>query len=564
MGTDAGVRTVDAVSVLEPPHASAMLRWVDEHASDGIVTTDAALVVRSWNHWMAALTGLAGSQVIGRPLLDVFPSLRERGLDRRYAGALRGAVQVLSQRLHQFIFPDMRAINGQQMLQSGRIVPLYDGSTIVGTLTVTEDVTERVAAERELRAQIATAQAALATAETASRVKDEFLATLSHEIRTPLNAVLGWSRILIERDNPDIALVRRALDIIDRNARAQLTLIGDLLDMARISAGKVRLEVAPVDLTVVVLAAVDVMRPAADSKGVRLIVNLAPALPLLAGDADRLQQVVWNLLSNAVKFTDAEGHVTVGLRADHHAVRLTVTDTGHGIAPAFLPAVFERFKQADASSSRRHGGLGIGLALVKDLVELHGGTVRVDSGGAGMGTTFSVVLPLRVPASVADDTAAPETCVAATAENLAGVRVIVVDRDEESVGIARRILVAAGAEVAAVSCAAEAAATICRSTDAERPHVVVVEIGRPAEEGYVLLQQMRAFPAQLGGRLPAIAVSVHATAQDRKRALKAGFKAYVAKPLIAQLLRAAVANAVAVGPPERRQSARKIHRQLKG
>jgi PAS domain S-box-containing protein len=555
------MKTVDALPVQQSPHASAMLRWVDEHVSDGVVTTDVALVVRSWNHWMATVTGLAASQVIGRPLFDVFPSLRERGLDRRYADALHGGVQVLSQRLHQFIFPDARAGNGHQMLQSGRIVPLYDGTTVVGTLTVTEDVTERVAAERELRAQIATAQTALATAETASRVKDEFLATLSHEIRTPLNAVLGWSRILIERDNPDDALVRRAMEIIDRNARAQLTLIGDLLDMARISAGKVRLEVAPVDLTAVVLAAVDVMRPAADSKGVQLIADLAPHVPQLAGDADRLQQVVWNLLSNAVKFTDAGGQVTVELRAADEVIRLTVTDTGDGIAPAFLPAVFERFKQADPSSSRRHGGLGIGLALVKDLVELHGGTVKVDSGGAGMGTTFSVLLPSRAETGVVKPAVASvDARIRTTTESLAGVRVIVVDDDEDAIELLTRTLVDAGAAVAAVSSAAEAIATICAVADAERPHVVVAEIGSPAEDGYSLLRQVRALPARLGGRLPAVAVSAFATAQDRKRALRAGFKDYVVKPITPRLLLAAVANAIAVGPPERRQSARKTTR----
>ncbi len=224
-------------------------------------------------------------------------------------------VKVLSQTLHRFILPAPRAGHkGEQMLQSGRIAPLYDGDAIVGTITVVEDVSERVASERELRAQIATAEAARVTAETASRVKDEFLATLSHEIRTPLNAVLGWTRILLARDEPDMATVKRAIEVIDRNASAQLTLIGDMLDMARIAAGKVRLEMAPVDLAAVVLAAIDVVRPAADGKGVRLITDLAPQLPPISGDADRLQQVIWNLLSNAVKFTDAGGSVTIGAR----------------------------------------------------------------------------------------------------------------------------------------------------------------------------------------------------------------------------------------------------------
>ncbi len=436
-----------------PAHDAAIVRWLDEHATDGVVTTDAALVIRGWNRWMAAATGLAASEVVGRPLMEVCPSLRERGLDLRYAGALRGQVQVLSQRLHRFIFPAARAAGAAQMPQGGRIAPLYDGDVIVGTITTVEDCTERVATEIELRNRIAAAQTALATAEIASRVKDEFLATLSHEIRTPLNAVLGWAHILIERESPDIALVRRAMDVIDRNARAQLTLIGDLLDMARISAGKVRLDIGPVDLTAVVLAAIDVVRPAADSKGVRLIADLGPQLPPLAGDADRLQQVVWNLLSNAVKFTDAGGQVTAELSTSEGMVRLTVTDTGHGIAAAFMPAVFERFKQADPSSSRRHGGLGIGLALVKDLVELHGGTVAVDSGGAGTGTTFTILLPSRAASARALPSDAAPDVSPVTVGSLAGIRVIVVDDDQDAVEIATRTLVDAGAAVAAVSSA---------------------------------------------------------------------------------------------------------------
>jgi PAS domain S-box-containing protein len=550
------MKMLDSIPISDSPHTAAILRWVDQHATDGVVTTDANLLVCSWNQWMASTTGLAPEDVIGHSLLEVFPSLADRGLDRRYAEALQGGVQVLSQRLHRFVFPTARtAAAPEQMLQSGRIAPLYDGTLIVGTITVIEDCTERLSTERELRAQIATAETALATAEVASRVKDEFLATLSHEIRTPLNAVLGWARILLERDDPDVALVRRAMDVIDRNARAQLTLIGDLLDMARISAGKVRLDVVPIDFTALVLAAIDVVRPAADSKGVRLSADLAPQLPPLVGDADRLQQVVWNLLSNAVKFTDAGGQVTVGLAVNGSTTRLTVTDTGHGIAPAFLPSVFERFKQADASSSRRHGGLGIGLALVKDLVEMHGGTVGVASEGPGLGTTFTVVLPSRASAGMAVQAETPVNESHVT-RSLSGVRVVIVDDDEDAVEILMRTLMDAGAVVAAVSSAAEALTTISTVNDEERPHVVVAEVGPPAEDGYALLRQVRALPARLGGRLPAVAVSAFATTQDRKRSLQAGFRDHIAKPFTPQLLLAAIANAVAAGPPERREPAR--------
>jgi PAS domain S-box-containing protein len=546
---------------LLPVHAglfsAAMMRWLNEHSSDGVVTTDTHLIVQSWNTWMATATGVPAAEIIGRSLLEAFPSLKDRGLDDRYADALGGRVQVLSQRLHRFIFPAIRAGRGsEQMLQGGRIAPLYDDDVIVGTITVIEDCSERASTERALRAQIERAEAARETAETASRVKDEFLATLSHEIRTPLNAVLGWARILLERDPLDAALVRRAMEVIDRNAKAQLTLIGDLLDMARISAGKVRLDVAAVDLAAVVLAAIDVVRPAADSKGVRLIADLAPQLPPLAGDADRLQQVVWNLLSNAVKFTDAGGKVMVGLSTVDGATRLTVSDTGQGITPAFLPAVFERFKQADPSSSRRSGGLGIGLALVKDLVELHGGVVTLDSAGVGAGTTATVTLPSRTPFDVAS---LPESLVAPQPEphrNLAGVRVLLVDDDPDAVEIVTRTLVDAGAIVAAATSAEEAIAALSAGADEERPHVVVADIGPPAESGYTLLSGLRALPAGLGGRLPVVSVSAFATTSDRRRAIKAGFESHVAKPFVPRLLLMAVAGALTGSAPERRGTVR--------
>ena len=351
---------------------AALLQWLQDHGDRGVFTTDSALRVQNWNQWLTNSTGLAAREVMGQPLFEVFPALVERGFDQYYAEALSGQVKVLSHSLHRFILPTTHGRTRDQMPQRGQIGPLFEGMRVVGTVTIVEDVTERVASERELRARIATAEKARAIAEAASRVKDEFLATLSHEIRTPLNAVLGWTRILRSRDF-DRKTVERAVEVIDRNASAQLTLISDMLDMARIATGKVRLDISDVDLCAIALAAIDVVRPAADAKGVKLITELDPRIPAIAGDHDRLLQVVWNLLSNAVKFTDAGGRVTITVNARGGIVRLSVSDTGHGIAPEFLSQVFERFKQADPSSSRRHGGLGLGLALVRELVELHGG-----------------------------------------------------------------------------------------------------------------------------------------------------------------------------------------------
>src|SRR6185436_7802146 len=291
---------------------AATLQWFNDHAADGIFTTDVELRIRSWNQWLQTATGIASTAAVGRALFDVLPALKERGFDQYYAEALRGEVKVLSHALHRHVISRARLASGEPMPQSGRIAPLVQGGVIVGTITVVVDVSERVATERELRAQIATAEEARQMAEEASRVKDEFLATLSHEIRTPLNAVLGWTRILRSR-TPDAAMLARAIDVIDRNASAQLTLVSDMLDMARITAGKVRLELRDVDLAATIASSLDVIRPAADAKGIEVSTDLPAGLLRVRGDEDRLLQVFWNLLSNAVKFTDAGGHISLRL-----------------------------------------------------------------------------------------------------------------------------------------------------------------------------------------------------------------------------------------------------------
>jgi PAS domain S-box-containing protein len=513
----------------------AMLRWLQDRGDRGVFTTDTTLRIRNWNQWLTAATGITSDDAIGQPLLILFPSLVERGFDQYYLEALSGQVKVLSHSLHKFVLPGS---DSAQMPQRGQIGPLVDDDSVVGTITLIEDVSERVATERELRDRIATAEKARRQAENASRVKDEFLATLSHEIRTPLNAVLGWTRILRSREC-DRATVERAMEVIERNASAQLTVISDMLDMARIATGKVRLDIADLDLSSIALAAIDVVRPAADAKGVRLSTDIAPGIPAVAGDRDRLLQVVWNLLSNAVKFTDGGGRVTVAVSADGGAVCLSVSDTGHGIPHAFLPQVFERFKQADASSARRHGGLGLGLALVRELVELHGGSVAVDSGGPGTGSTFTVLLPAR-PVG-APPLRPPEQGDVPSA--LGGIRILVVEDDPDAREIMVRSVTDVGASVTAVASVTEALAVLQREPlDAD---VVVTDIGMPGEDGYELLRQLRELPSERGGGLPAIAVTAYATGADRKRALQAGFAAHVSKPFAPATLISTIARAVA-------------------
>ena len=295
-----------------------------------------------------------------------------------------------------------------------------------------EDVTERVISERELRNQIASSEQARQMAEEASRLKDEFLATLSHEIRTPLNAVIGWTRIL--QTQPSVRSRAHALEVIERNALSQMRLVEDLLDMARIISGKLRLKIDAVSLEEVAQAAIDVVAPGAAAKKVTITTTFAPLLPLVSGDAERLQQVIWNLLSNALKFTEAGGQIHLDIARDAGNLRLSVRDTGAGIAPDFVPYVFDRFRQADASASRRHGGLGLGLSLVRQIVELHGGTVGVESGGVRQGSLFWVTLP-AVPDI--DRRAAPRA-IAADPVTLDGVTILIVDDETD----ARELLVA--------------------------------------------------------------------------------------------------------------------------
>ena len=518
---------------------SAMLEWAQNHGDRGVFTTDTSLRIKSWNSWLGVATGLSPATAIGQPLLELFPSLVERGLDQGYKEALAGQVKILSHSLHRYVLPS--ATGEEQMPQRGQISPLVGKGRVVGTLTIVEDVSERVATERELRARIAAAERARVTAETASRVKDEFLATLSHEIRTPLNAVLGWTQILQSRDF-DKETVRRAIEVIDRNASAQLTLISDMLDMARIATGKIRLEIVDLDVATIVRSAMDAVQPAATARDVALTTDFAPNLPTLRGDRDRLLQVVWNLLSNAVKFTDPGGRVIVGATASGNAVCLTVSDTGHGIPAQFLPQVFERFKQADASSARRHGGLGLGLALVRELVEMHGGTVKAESPGVGQGSTFTVMLPVTRA-----DAAAPPPLAAASASmpSLGGIRVLVVEDEPDAREILVQSLTDVGAAVTAVTCAREALAAL---HDGAHTDVVITDIGMPDHDGYSLLLELRKLSEEEGGRVPAIAVTAYATVEDRRRALEAGFVAHIAKPFAPKKLIATIARAVAARP----------------
>ena len=396
---------------------------------------------------------------------------------------------------------------------------------------VARDVTSDRAAEFARTTLLEDARLAKDAAEKASRAMDEFLATVSHELRTPLNAMLGWTRLLRSDTVPESARPK-ALETIERNATVQAQLIEDLLDISRIISGKMRLEVAPVDLVAVVESALEVVRPAADAKGVILRPVLDSSASHVTGDAARLQQVVWNLLANAVKFTPKGGRVDIRLVRIDSSVELTVRDTGVGIPVDFLPHVFERFRQADGASTRSHGGLGLGLAIVKNIVELHGGTASVESAGKGEGASFFVRLPLSLlrhtgttpvpsepPAGPFSFERPPE---------LIALRVLVVDDEDDARELLVAVLEQCGAIVTSVGSVREALAALAVEP---RPTIVVSDIGMPGEDGYALIKQIRKLPPDQGGRLPVVALTAYARTEDRTRALRAGFNMHMPKPV---------------------------------
>ena len=521
--------------------SSALLRWLDEVAAQGVFTTDEALVVRTWNRWLEHHTGIAAAAAIGQPLLDLLPDLPARGMDVHYRAALGGEARVLAYRFHKYLIAGRAG--GGEPAQSARIAPLSFGGAIVGTVTVVEDVSDRVASERELRSRIEASEAARAMAEEAVRVKDEFLATLSHEIRTPLNAVVGWTKILLSRQ-VEPAMLARALQAIDRNAVAQTRLIDDMLDMARIMSGKLRLEMQPIDLAAVAMAAIDVVAPTAAAKGVAVLTAIDTEAPWMMGDADRLQQIVWNLLSNAVKFTDSGGRVTLGISNAGGVLTLSVEDTGRGISPEFLPQIFERFRQADASSSRRHGGLGLGLSLVRQLVELHGGEVRATS-ELNAGSRFVVTFPGRTELSTDDDTAERRGQLA----ELTGVRVLVVEDEVDALELLSAALTPYGIEVLGASTSREALSQLDAAIEhGKPPQVIISDIGLPDEDGYRLMEQLRTRAKSKGGSIPVIAVTAYGRPQDKRRALAAGFCMHITKPVMPEALATSIA-AVLPAPP---------------
>jgi signal transduction histidine kinase len=518
------LRTRDAESAVR--RAASFWQTTFDSISDGVALLDPDFQVRRANRAFARLVGRAADEATGLRAEDLLP-----GLDRSALAPGGGAIDV--QRGDRWLEVSCDPVAGT----TGR----PEGAVLIVT-----DVTARREAERERARLLDSERAARQEAEKANRLKDEFLATLSHELRTPLNAIVGWATIL--RAKPaDAELAARAVAVIERNARSQKQLIEDILDVSRVVTGKLRLSIAPMDVCSVLEGALESVRPSAEAKQIALTADCAPELGSMDGDADRVRQVIWNLVSNAVKFTPAGGRVAVRARRDRGQVRLEVQDTGMGIEEGFLPHLFERFRQADSSSTRRHGGLGLGLAIVRHLVELHGGTVQAQSDGPGQGATFTVCLPVTAaPAAAAPSWPAAPAAVPEAARpsdtRLDGVRVLVVEDEPDTLDLVATILRERGAQVEAVSTTLDAREALTRT----RPDVLLSDIGLPGEDGLALIRTVRGLSAEDGGQVPAVALTAYARDQDRAQALEAGFQAHLTKPIRPLDLVQVVAN---LAPP---------------
>jgi PAS domain S-box-containing protein len=510
--------------------------WLEttlESIGDAVVATDVQARITFMNPVAENLTGWRFDDARGRASAEVFRIVNERTrqlVDSPVQRVLAEGV-VVGLANHTVLI----AKDGTEHPIDDSGAPIRNRSGgIVGVVLVFRDISARrraeserhnVAAERERLLE--SERAARSEAERASRVKDEFVAMVSHELRTPLNAILGWTHLMSQsRDDHDILV--RGLDVIVRNTRVQAQLISDLLDVSRIVSGKLRLTIEKLDMKPLVESAIDTVQQSAEAKHVSIRKQIE-ATSAIAGDSSRIQQIIWNLLSNAVKFTPEGGSIVVGLRQRKFDVELTVSDTGVGIRQEFLPHIFERFEQGNPSITRRFGGLGLGLAIAKHLVDLHGGTIDAESEGDGKGARFTVVLPTGSAVEMTNGTTHSESdaAAAAGADVLQGMRILVVEDERDTLDFVSRFLVSRGAEVVAATSAAQALALVPTA----RMNVLISDIGLPDVDGYELLREIRRLDASAAGGVPAIALTAYARAEDRLLAFRAGYQAHVAKPV---------------------------------
>jgi PAS domain S-box-containing protein len=521
-------RVLERTQALEALGASeAHYRTIVEVALDCIITIDADGNVVEFNPAAERTFGYEKQDVVGRELTALLVPVSSRADHRTNIARFlaTGGRSPVGRRLEMTVAK-----------RDGSEFPVEMALSAVGPgrgfAIIMQDVTERRKAAMVLEESQAERK----------RLRETFLSHVSHELRTPLTAILGWSNMLLA-GRLEGAAHDRALDIIHRNAQSQNQLISDLLDVSRIISGKLRLDLRTVELPAVIEAAVEATRPAAEAKGVRLTTALDPRAGPINGDADRLQQVVWNLITNAIKFTGEGGEVAVELRSVDSRVEITVRDSGMGIEPEFLPHIFDRFRQADPGTNRIHGGMGLGLSIVRQLVELHGGTVRAESEGEGKGATFTVSLPFVNFRREPERAEGLHFGAAGHAEincppSLHGLRVLAVDDEADTREMIRAVLEHCKMEVITAASASEALEVVAKS----RPDVLISDLGMPGEDGYALIAKVRALPAERGGHIPAAALTAYVRAEDRVKVLRSGFQLHVSKPLEPNELVAVVAN----------------------
>jgi PAS domain S-box-containing protein len=508
------------------------LAKVVESSDDAIISKDLNSIITSWNPAAERIFGYTAAEAIGKSIRMIIPAELQSEEDIVLAKIRAG------ERVDHYETIRQRK-DGDKLAISLTVSPILDDTgRVVGASKIARDVTERQRLERE-NARL------YVEARDANRMKDDFLAVLSHELRTPLNAIVGYSRLLrggmLEGDQ-----VERALETVERNSRWLTQIVEDVLDVSRIISGKIRFDVRPVELPPVIDNAIATVLPAAEAKGVKLQMLIDPRAPVVSGDADRLQQVVWNLLSNAVKFTPRHGRIQVRLERVNSHVEIVVSDTGAGIREDFLPHVFERFRQGDTGPTRKTGGLGLGLAIVRHIVEMHGGTVQALSEGEGKGSTFVVRLPLQIVQTAATPTEKREHPLTASGaplpalQDLSGVRVLAVDDEADSRGLLRVVLESAGATVTTAASAAEALGLLASSP----PDVMVADIGMPEMDGFDLIKHVRMLPNPAAAQVPAAALTAFARSEDRTKALQSGFEMHLAKPVDPGELVASVATLV--------------------
>jgi PAS domain S-box-containing protein len=499
------------------------LRLLIEGARDfAILMLDPTGCIMSWNTGAERVLGFSEEEAVGQPFAILFtPEDRDASAPERELVEASRVGRAFDERWH------VRK-DGSRLWGSGVTTALRESDgTLQGFVKVLRDETARRQAQTERDELLSREKAARRNAEDAIRVRDQFVATMSHELRTPLSAILLWTKLL-QNGTIGMERLKEGLEAIERSAEAQKQLINDLLDTSRIKAGKLRLDMRDTELAPLVKAAIDTIAPTAEAKRMRVEADLAKDIGNVWADPDRLQQVVWNLLTNAVKFTPSGGRVEVWLGRNGGEIELRVADTGKGIEPKFLERVFAPFSQVDTATTRLHGGLGLGMAISKEIVELHGGTIRVESPGLGQGTTFFVRLPLPEIGRAATVASIGAERAPVAEPDLAGVDVLLVEDRQETREALVSLLRDKGMQVTAVSTAAQA----LEAYEAKRPNVIVSDIGLPEEDGYMLIRRIRTLEVSRGSDpVPAVALSAYATENDARKSLRAGFQMHLGKPV---------------------------------